>query len=785
MAKAARPSGLESAVSAPDRGSDRGRVEAEPSWRSGRRSGLAAVALAAALFASLFIFNLGGAGAAEIDLAWARSFDLRLHFALDGIGVLYGLLATGVGALVLAYSVRYLPRHLEHDGGSGEDGRVFYALLGLFMLAMVGLAAAQDLIVLFVFFDLTAVCSYFLIGFHRHQPAARWAALVALVVTAVSAVCLLVAAVLLHGAYGTFSVPELADRLEAGRATTAAALLILVAALTKSAQIPFHFWLRRAMVAPTPVSAYLHSAAMVAAGVLLLGRLFPLLAPSRLALDVLLVAGFASIAIGGVLALSERELKPILAYSTVSQYGYVTAMYGMGGAKAVSAAALYVLMHGVAKSALFLTAGAVTEATGESRIDRLGGLARRVPILAVASGVAAAAVAAVPLNLGFFADELFFGAAIERGPLVAGLSVVAAILTLTYMGRFWLSIFAPGRTGEDPGRKDLSQFELRGLVWPVAVLAGVLAVGGFFVGPFADLAQAAGAASLGSPAPISPAYHLDLRAENVMALAAYAGGAVILPFVLRGPRILDAAAALGRRIGPDRAFGAGLGLLNRLSDAAHSFEVRDLRTRVVAVLVPGGVLMLLGVATTPFEGTYAVGGIEAGERWLPAILIPAVVAAVAATRPRRHLRLVLSLSAAGFALAAVYAFLGAPDVALVAVLVELVLGLLFLATLGRLPSSALRREARIRISPRRRRRDLAVAVGGGLAATAVVWGALSRPSGSSIAEQHVELAPSAHGKDVVTVILADFRALDTVVEVTVVAVALLGLVTLLRGLRPS
>ena len=204
---------------------------------------------------------------------------------------------------------------------------------------------------------------------------------------------MLLGAVLLNAEYGTFSLPALIERAKPSAMTTTAALLIAVAALAKSAQAPFHFWLPRAMAAPTPVSAYLHSAAMVAAGVLVIGRVHPLLALDPAVLDVLLVVGFVSIAVGGLLALAQDELKQILAYSTISQYGYVVVLYGLGGADGAVAAALYVIAHAIAKSALFMTAGAVTEATGESRLSRLGGLARDLPVLAVASGVAAASLA--------------------------------------------------------------------------------------------------------------------------------------------------------------------------------------------------------------------------------------------------------------------------------------------------------------------------------------------------------------------------------------------------------
>jgi multicomponent Na+:H+ antiporter subunit A len=254
----------------------------------------------------------------------------------------------------------------------------------------------------------------------------------ALLVTGVTAVLLLIGALLLYAAHGTFSVPELAERVEPGPLLTVSGLLVSAAGLAKSAQVPLHFWLPRAMAAPTPVSAYLHSAAMVAAGVLLIGRVYPLLQKSEVLLDTLLVVGLLSMAVGGVLALTRDVLKQLLAYSTIAQYGFVVTMYGLGGPYGAGGAAYYVIAHAIAKSALFLTAGTVTEATGQDRLSKLGGLRVPMPLLAVASGLAGAALTPLPLTVGFFADEFFFAAALERSPLFVGLAVVSAATTLTY-----------------------------------------------------------------------------------------------------------------------------------------------------------------------------------------------------------------------------------------------------------------------------------------------------------------------------------------------------------------
>src|SRR5215211_3771987 len=299
---------------------------ASRSRQSSQVAGVAAVVAAAAAFGAVLVaWGRGGGG---FDTAWLPSWDARLAFRVDGLGALYAVLATGIGVAVFAYAGAYLPRHLEHEGRPQAEGGRFHALMVLFMVAMVGLSTAQDLLVLFVFWDLTAITSYFLIGFDRQRREARLSALMALLVTGVSAVLLLIGILIVRAELGTTSIPEVLGRVGQGRPLlTLAGALIAAGALAKSAQVPLHFWLPRAMAAPTPVSAYLHSAAMVAAGVLLIGRVYPLLQKSEALLDTLLVVGLLSMAVGGVLALTRDVLKQLLAYSTIAQYGFVVTMY--------------------------------------------------------------------------------------------------------------------------------------------------------------------------------------------------------------------------------------------------------------------------------------------------------------------------------------------------------------------------------------------------------------------------------------------------------------------------
>ena len=743
------------------------------------RTNLAApvgAAFAALAFAATLYGWLSGGG--SVDVAWASTLDLRFAVDLDGLATLYSLLATGIGFLVVVFSSRYIPLHLHHEHRPQGYAVRFHFFILMFMGSMVGLAMAQDLILVFVFWDLTAIASYYLIGYDAHQEESRSSALMALLVTGITAVLLLIGALMFYRVYGTFSVPELAELTEPGLLLIVAGGLIAVAGLAKSAQVPFQFWLPRAMAAPTPVSAYLHSAAMVAAGVLLIGRVYPLLQKSEFLLGAMVVIGAASILVGGLIALTRDVLKQLLAYSTISQYGYVVFMFGLGGKYGAMGASFYVIAHALAKSALFLTAGAVTEATGENRLSRLGGLARSMPVLAVASAATAAGLAAVPLTIGFFKDELLFGAALEEGPVFAGMALLATVLTLTYTWRFWSGIFL----GEE--RVEAESIPMV-LVAPIVVLGVLVVLGGTLVGPFAELARAAGEVSYAAPIEdVEPAYHLDARPENLLALATFMLGALLIATQPVWQGAVDLFARLGERVGPERVYRIGLRELNHFSDVAHRVEVRDTRGRVAAILVPAGILVALGLVFTGTTGVYRFGGFDAADFPLLFALIGASVASVATCFVRKHVTLVLVISASGFSIAVAYAFFGAPDVALVAVLVETIVTLIILGTLKLIPYQVLRRGAKIPMQYARVKGLIAALAGGFI--LAISWATLSQPlNEESAAAGLLELTPEAHGKDAVTVILADFRGLDTMGEISVVALVLLGLATLLlRGRLP-
>lgn len=738
------------------------------------------VSITAAITSSIaFIVSLWGAASADATWSamWIDVWRVEFHLRLDGLAAMYAMLATGIGMLVVFYAAGYMPLHRSHTGQQPVDDVRFFGFLLLFMASMVGLVMAQDLILIFVFWDLTTIASFFLIGFDRDQEEARESAQMALLVTGISAIGLLLGSLLLWHDYRTFSLPLIINQAEPHGLLSWAIALILFAALVKSAQFPFHFWLPRAMAAPTPVSSYLHSAAMVAAGVFLIGRIYPLVQLDSRMMDGLVVVGAASMIVGGVVSLTRESFKQVLAYSTISQYGYVVVLYGLGGTYGVAAATFYVVAHALAKSALFMTSGAVTEATGCSTLGEVGGLARRMPLLALGSGLASMAMMALPLTIGFFKDELFFAAASEHGRAMQVFAVVGATLSFAYIGRFWMGIFL-GRPQGEVARIPLL------LVWPVVVLGMVTLVGGITVGPFRRVAENAAGTSLGAAVDVKLAYHLDTRPENLMALAAYALGIVVILSERWWRFSLGSIVSKGELFGPMQLYLLLLRGMNRLSDSIHDFEVRDLRSRIASILLPAGVLVAIAVLVTPTEGSFMIGGFARSDVPLLMMLAAAAVSALVVTVPRDHLRLALTLSAVGYCLAVVYAFLGAPDVALVAVLIETTFTVVFLGLLALMPRPILRYETNLRPPRWRVSRDAALATVAGIMAFIVVWGTLSRPSASmSVINRQIEQTPLAHGYDVVTVILADFRGFDTMGEATVIAIALLGILSVIRAGR--
>lgn len=714
---------------------------------------------------------------ATVNVPWADPYGLRFELKLDGLARLYALLATGIGLFVVAYASRYMPIHLDHVQRPQSELTRFFFFLLLFMAAMVGLVMAQDMILIFLFWDLTAIASFFLIGYDKHEEDARSSAMMALVVTGVTAVLVLIGSMMLHQEFGTWSLPTIIEQGGLPGHADAALLLIAIGALAKSAQVPFHFWLPRAMAAPTPVSAYLHSAAMVAAGVFLIGRFYPLMRHVDWLLDIFLFIGFASMLVGGIIALTRNVLKQILAYSTISQYGYVVFMFGMGGDYGIKGASFYVLAHAIVKSALFLTAGAVTEATGKKSLSDIGGLRKSMPLLAAGSGMAAAGLIALPLTIGFFKDELFFARAADLGTPYMIMDVAGASLTFAYIFRFWTHIFLGDEVSV---AKKISNW----LVYPIVGLGALTIIGGIWPEPFTRIAEKAASVSAYSTQHIDVHYTFDPIPENWMALATWTMGMTIYWTRKRWWRVALGIAHLGEKIGPAHFYYKSLNALNALSDSIHSVEVRDLRSRVASILMPAGILVGLAVFFTPNANSFEIGPLRQSDFTLIIMLIAAVVSGFVVITLRDHLKLAIGLSCVGYSLAGSYAFMGAPNVTLVAIVVETILSLFIIGMMVLMPRTILRFETEADSDRRSLSRDAVIATVAGLLVFFVSWGALSRTSWSTeIIDSQTILTPAVHGKNVVTVILADFRGFDTMGEITVITITLIGIISLLRSGR--
>lgn len=708
-----------------------------------------------------------------LRVTWLAGFDGAVSFALDDLGAPLAVLSPALCALAIAYAARYMPEHLRaHHRPQAELTR-FCALLYGFCVGMLALALSQDLLGLFVALELTAFSSFLLIAFDWHEAKARRAAVLALVLTSGSSLAFLVGAILLAQRTGTYSIAGIRAWIEAGNTAPVATACLALGVLAKSAQVPLHVWLPRAMIAPTPVSAYLHSAALVASGAFVLQRLWFAIAPIPWLADLLYAIGIASILVGSALALVGDHLKQVLAYSTIAHYGYAIALLASAGEAGTAGAPLYLFAHGLCKCALFLTAGVATQVAGVDRLSQGGGLARRMPGVAIASAIAIAGLAGLPLTIGYFKDELWLEAARQGGVARAVMAVAAVALTTAYAARWWAGLFlGPSRTttaAPDPR-----------LTLPVMVIAASIVVLGLWSAPARAIARGAGAVITGQPS----AVHVEYAWTPALAMAAGAWVAGALLFATRRAwePALSALARRLARVGPERAIDAVHDAALGISTALYRLEVNDLRDRVTGVLAPTAALILLGWVAAGSFGP-RLDPIRLEDLPLVLALVVSAAAGIAVVRVRGHLAMLLSLSFVGYGLALVYALSGAPDVAIVSLIIETLLTLAVLGLFRQLRPEILRAsDPEGTLRPRRRAHWVAVAAGA--AAAAVTWTVMSLSATSTTALLHVRMAEHAHAGDVVTAILTDFRGLDTAVEITVLATAIAGAIAIERA-RPS
>lgn len=711
------------------------------------------------------------------SVPWVPGLGLEIAVRLDPLSAAMALLVSGIGVVVAVYAVGYF---------AGErPARTAAGLVG-FAGAMLGLALADDLLLLYVFWELTTVCSFVLIAHDDTDSAARRSAIQALLTTTAGGLVMLLGFVLLGQTAGTYSISALVADPPSGAVVTAALVCVLVGAFAKSAQVPFHGWLPAAMVAPTPVSAYLHAAAMVNAGVYLVARLAPGFADTPGWRAITLTVGVATLLLGGWRALRQTDIKLLLAFSTVSQLGLLVVLFGAGGRTAGLAGVALLLSHGLAKATLFGVAGAVEHETGTRDIDELAGSGRRSPWLAALAVLAGASLAGVPLLLGGIAKEAGLEAFLHGG--AAEFTVLAAlaagsVLTVAYTLRFLQGIFGGGS-----GRA------LEGTPWLLAGPLVVPALGGLVLGLGAvatDLLAAAHADRLPVRPGADPAFHLEYWPGLKPAL-----GISVLVLVL------GAGLHAARRpvAGLQRGVAAVLpGTLD--VDVAYRGVLHGVR-RVAAVVTarvqagsPSVYLLMVALTVLALPGSALVVALltgDAGPGPQPELAgtvteivvgVLVLVAALRLARSRQRLAIVLVLGFAGYGVAGLFLLRGATDLALTQLLVETLTLVAFVLLLRRFPEVIKETETRSR---RTVRIGVSTALGvlvGGVALVAAGARTAAPASAGIIARAE----PEAGATNVVTAILVDFRALDTLGEITVLLVAVIGVASLVlvSGRTPS
>ncbi|WP_406036754.1 Na+/H+ antiporter subunit A [Micromonospora sp. NBC_00898] len=695
-------------------------------------------------------------GAVVETYPWIGQLRLDVALRLTTLSWLMVLLVGGVGALVLVYSARYF-----HPGSAGLSR--FAAVLVAFAGAMLGLVVADDLLLLYVFWELTTVFSYLLIGHSTERRSSRWAAAQALTVTTLGGLAMLVGFLLLGRHAGGYRWSAIAAApLPGGRYLTVAVLLILVGALAKSAVVPFSSWLPVAMAAPTPVSAYLHAAAMVKAGVYLLGLLAPVLAVAGPWRPVTVVAGLVTLVVGGWAALRQTDLKLLLAYGTVSQLGLLTVVIGAGTPKAALAGVAMLLAHALFKAALFLVVGLLDHTAGTRDLRELSGVGRTAPLLAVVAGLAAASMAGLPPLLGFVAKEAVLAAFTGR-PLVLAVLVGGTALTVAYSIRFLWGAFA-SRPGTPP--TELAATPAAMVAPPTVLAAAGLAAGpaagwlGGLLHPYAEL-FGPGEAHLA----LWPGPNLAL---GLSAVAVAAGFALHL---VRGP-LAPALARLRFPVGGNQGYEWVTHRFDRVAIEVTSATQRGSLPQYLGavllalVLVPGTAML----AARPWRQRIAF--------WdTPAQLVLCLVIAVAAVLAvgaRRRLTAMLLVGVTGYGTAMMFVLYGAPDLALTQFLVETATIVLFVLVLRRLPD---RFSARPLRRSRWLRRGIGVAAGLVMAGLALVAAGARRTPSISLAFPDLAVA-QGYGRNVVNVTLVDIRAWDTMGEISVLVVAATGVASL-------
>ena len=723
--------------------------------------------------------TIAGGEAVDFTIPWVPSLDVDLAFRLDGLSLLFALLISGIGVLVVLYAATYLKHH--------RDQGKLQILLAAFMLSMVGLVAADHVIVLFVFWELTTITSFLLVGFEHESAKARRSALQALLVTGAGGLALLVGLIALANVAGDYRLSAILqnDGLVDHPLYLPILALILLGALTKSAQFPFHFWLPNAMAAPTPVSAYLHSATMVKAGIYLMARLQAGLGGTDIWFYTLNTIGAVTAVWASLMALRQTDLKLMLAWTTVMALGALTMFLGSDQPLAVFAAMTFLIVHALYKCTLFLVVGNVDHRTGTRDLRRLGGLASSMPITAGVAAAAGFSMAGFPPFLGFIGKELQYEGALAlpdgSGSLTSALVAANAMMVAAALAIGFRVFFGrPKETGEQT--RLLSEVPAPMWLGPLFLAAAGL-VSGIFPG-------------LLGKAVIEPAVRSILQEQTSVKLALWHG--INTPLLLSVVTLALGAALFAQEtrvratismmarslpLTGDRAYDACLAAVQRLAVGITGHLQtgalgRYLMTVFLVVVAGGGASLIAGGLPPSGQPLTPIPPLA----WVVAGVMTAAAVVVVVSTSR--LLAICALGLVGIGVALIFLMFGAIDVAITQLMIETLFAVLITIVLLRLPGF----EGRAHPGRLGRLRDAVLAIGAGLVVAAVTVGVALTPLDTEITRFYEKASyPEAHGRNIVNVILVDFRALDTLGEITVIATAALAAVALLkiRGRRPA
>lgn len=736
-------------------------------WGTRAFLALALVPSAGVVWLAANLTTIRGAGAVTESGAWIPTLGLDLDLRVDALSAVMVALVTGVGALVLVYCRWYF------TASSEGLGRFAFAFLG-FAGSMLGLVVADNMLLLYVFWELTTLFSYLLIGQYFGLRTSRRAAMEALIVTTTGGLAMLVGFILLGVTTGSYELSYVVAHPPDGTVAVVAAVLILLGALSKSAIVPFHFWLPAAMAAPTPVSAYLHAAAMVKGGVFLVARMSPGFADLPVWRWSLLVLGAAALLNGAWVALRQHDLKLLLAYGTVSQLGLLMLVYGIGTSDAALAGTALLAAHALYKSTLFLVVGVVEHDNGTRDLRALSGVGRRTPWLAAVAGLAVASMMGIPPLLGFVAKEAMYGAALaapfdsavaETALLVV--LVVGTALTVAYGVRFLVGAFGtrelvPGTTPHQVHRSP------RPVLLAPATLSLLGLAGGLTVDWWAPLVEQYATTVPGTLTVGLTLWHGVSGALGLSVLGLVLGAVVALWLGRTGPR----AALLPEKWEAQWRYRRLMRGLDRLAVETTAATQRGslpfyLGTSVVVL----SLLLVVALTRVTWPQDWQLWD-SPTQAWVALLAIPLVVAA---TRVRQRLTAVLLVGATGYAMVVIFVVQGAPDLALTQALVETCTLVVFVLVLRKLPKQIQKRD-----TGRQELRRLLIAVPAGILFAVGGAVALSARTASSVSEQFPGPAYDfGGGVNIVNVILVDIRAWDTFGEISVLIAAATGVASLI------